>query len=578
MLKATEIKKQLGRVFDDNLHTEQWQNRVDYIIIGMIGLSTLIVFLDTYTEIAEKYSLILHIVDLVTTIFFTIEVSLRIWCANLIDEKYKGFRGRIKYCLSFYGLIDILSTYPFYISLFVPFNYSVLKTLRIMRILRVMRIFRYMRALGIMKRAICTVKDQMLVSLQFLTIITLLLSFILYFVEHEVQPDIYDNGWTSVLWAFMQYLGDPGGFADTPPVTLIGRIIAIAIGILGIAIFAVPAGLIGSAFTNVMEDDQHESDLKDSAERMKLAFESKLDRPTGYQIIPRYLSITEIQARMGIKEDAIIECASKYENFRLVNLACTQTFDQHPIDKLAIEHFPINTTYGCCIDRGSRVTVFSPSNIVDPIVGWWAYYFAKFGGFNFISREIGASRPYKSFYVYKPEQVLPEQKVMMADMNRLLDRDEKWVFTIMAASGMNEPEYPEQVHFGCGLDKGDSTYSGTTLSLNDVEAYRDIVMKISDMLDSEFDIKVENQKYHKNTNPAYFFRHLNHKVNSVQLRVAWSLMCWNMQSINIASHMAKVIHDKIESDNEIKNLDDIKKKVVGYNLNNEKNNLKTNGL
>lgn len=87
MLKATEIKKQLGRVFDDNLHTEQWQNRVDYIIIGMIGLSTLIVFLDTYTEIAEKYSLILHIVDLVTTIFFTIEVSLRIWCANLIDEK-----------------------------------------------------------------------------------------------------------------------------------------------------------------------------------------------------------------------------------------------------------------------------------------------------------------------------------------------------------------------------------------------------------------------------------------------------------------------------------------------------------
>ena len=102
--------------------------------------------------------------------------------------------------------------------------------------------------------------------------------------------------------------------------------------------------------------------------------------------------------------------------------------------------------------------------------------------------------------------------------------------------------------------------------------------KISDMLDSEFDIKVENQKYHKNTNPAYFFRHLNHKVNSVQLRVAWSLMCWNMQSINIASHMAKVIHDKIESDNEIKNLDDIKKKVVGYNLNNEKNNLKTNGL
>ena len=60
----------------------------------------------------------------------------------------------------------------------------------------------------------------------------------------------------SVIWAFAQYIGDPGNFADTPPITFTGRIIACIIGILGIAIFAVPAGLIGSAFTEVMEKDE----------------------------------------------------------------------------------------------------------------------------------------------------------------------------------------------------------------------------------------------------------------------------------------------------------------------------------
>ena len=97
-------------MFDDNLRTKQWQNYVDYVIIGLIILSTVEVFLSRYDGIVEKYGKWLHFVDYFTTIFFTIEVSLRIWCADLLDEKYKGFWGRVRYCFSFYGLIDILST------------------------------------------------------------------------------------------------------------------------------------------------------------------------------------------------------------------------------------------------------------------------------------------------------------------------------------------------------------------------------------------------------------------------------------------------------------------------------------
>jgi hypothetical protein len=72
-----------------------------------------------------------------------------------------------------------------------------------------------MKAFSILSRAIRSKKQEMLVSLQFLCIVTLILSFILFFVEHEVQPEVYNNGWRSVVWAFAQYIGDPGGFADT---------------------------------------------------------------------------------------------------------------------------------------------------------------------------------------------------------------------------------------------------------------------------------------------------------------------------------------------------------------------------
>ena len=162
------LKLNLSRVFDDKLRTKQWHNILDYTIIGLIIISTLEVFLSTYSSIVEQYGKWLHFIDYFTTIFFTIEVTLRIWCADLLDPKYKGFMGRVRYCFSFYGLIDILSTYPFYLHFFMPVPYMALKVLRIARLLRV---FRYMKAFSILSRAFAAKKNEMVVSLQFLTIL-----------------------------------------------------------------------------------------------------------------------------------------------------------------------------------------------------------------------------------------------------------------------------------------------------------------------------------------------------------------------------------------------------------------------
>ena len=116
MTRIRTFKEKMARVFDNDMRTKQWENYIDYLIIGLIVISTLSVFISTF-NISPECESVLSIIDIVTVITFTIEVTLRIWAADLLDERFKGFWGRVRYCLTFYGLVDILSTYTFYVSL-----------------------------------------------------------------------------------------------------------------------------------------------------------------------------------------------------------------------------------------------------------------------------------------------------------------------------------------------------------------------------------------------------------------------------------------------------------------------------
>lgn len=559
-----EFKKSLARVFDNDLRTKQWENYADYVIIGLIVISTMSVFISTFniSPICEHF---LFIIDIITVVIFTIEVSLRIWAANEISPKYNGFWGRIRYCLTFYGLIDILSTYTFYVSLFVPLPYSVLKSLRVIRLLRV---FRYMRSFRLLQQALSSKAEEMWVSLQFLVIVTLMLSFVLFFYENNAQPEIYDNGLRSVVWAFAQYIGDPGGFADTPPITFAGRIIACIIGLLGIAIFAVPAGLIGAGFSEAMSNELHKEVTNKNIEKLKKVFERKLDRSTGFQIVPQHLSICDIQARMGMKTDDIFDAVESSNCFRLVNLAVTQTIDEHPQDKLAVEHFMVNRPYGCCIDRGSKITIVSPSSLCDPCIGNFSYYLALIGGFNYISRELGELRPYRSYYSFKErynqEEYLP---LYMDDLERLTSRNDSWTLTPLAASGANEPNYPTVFHFSAGGAKGDENFEGENLFIKDMVTYKVFYDDVTAELEQKFGLTSDHQRYHDITSANVFTRKFadgKGSKNNIIMRIAWSACLWDSRRIAIAKTIADALNRNLENDIDKQYEADLKYKKSGY--------------
>ena len=564
MTKIREFKEKMARVFDNDMRTKQWKNYIDYLIIGLIVISTLSVFISTF-NISPECESVLSVIDIVTVITFTVEVTLRIWAADLISPKYKGFWGRIRYCFTFYGLIDVLSTYSFYVSMFISLPYSVLKALRILRLLRV---FRYMHSFRLLQTAISSKSKELWVSLQFLIIVTLMLSFVLFFYEHNAQPEVYDNGFKSVVWAFAQYIGDPGGFADTPPITLVGRIIASIIGILGIALFAVPAGLVGSGFSEAMEDDKKNAFIKKNIGKLHLAFERKLDRPTGFRIIPQHLSVCDIQARVGMKADDIIDAIEESENFRLVNLAVTQTIDEHPQDKLAVEHFMVNRPYGCCIDRGSKITIVSAISFIEPSAGNFSYYVALMGGFNYISRELGEKRPYRSFYKFDNANDVPGLAEYMEDLNRLTASEDAWTIALLPASGANEPSYPTQIHFVAGGKSGVEDIFANSPTLIDKALFNGLYDVATEVFANEFNLGTDFQRYHGDS--SGFEKLYTNKLdrtaplNSFTMRIAWSVTLWDSRRIAVAKRLAELFAKHIEGRAELEIDPDLKVTKSGY--------------
>ncbi|MBR5592574.1 MAG: ion transporter [Bacteroidaceae bacterium] len=540
-----KIKKQLARIFDNDLRTKQWENYPDYVIIGFIILSTLSVFISTF-NLGPLCETVLSVIDIVTVIAFTIEVTLRIWAADELDEKYKGFWGRVRYCFTFYGLIDILSTYTFYVQMFIPLPYSMLKALRVLRLLRV---FRYMHSFRLLQTAVSSKAKEMWVSFQFLAIVTLMLSFVLFFYEHNAQPDVYDNGFKSVIWAFAQYVGDPGNFADTPPITFVGRIIACIIGLLGIALFAVPAGLIGSGFSEAMDEDSKNEELKENCYRINEFMLVKSIKRAGVFFPAKNISTGDLQLEMGLSYTEIIKAVSNSKNLRLKNLA--NAISSGPkTDMIVVNQFCVNTAYGSHVDRGSSVTIVNPLGRGDNGLSYFDWHIAQIGGFNYVANEL-FSRTHPdidsrcNFYtVNEPEN--PTFRTYIDDITKDKGKND-WIIVIAGEQIVKNS--PFDFHFELGGERGETSFDfedsipwNTALTK---QLYEDFSKTLEEKLQMNTDCHQIQPKVSKNNIARYLKTQT--EANVLLLTVSYDLMVFNKNVYDAIMNVATVLNRNLET-------------------------------
>lgn len=392
------------------------------------------------------------------------------------------------------------------------------------------------------------------VSIQVLFWITLALSLIFYLVEHKAQPDEYSNIWECFVWAITRYIGDPGKFAGNGPVTLTGRYIDTAIGILKILIFAVPAGLVSNGFRKSIEEDKKRLHLEECHERITKAFRRTVNRSHHYRVPPRNISLVTLQAKKGMTENDIIDTVNRYPDFRLRNLALSQTNAEHPQDRLVIEKIPLeeqtvdgypieHTDYGIKIDRKSAITIVAPTSATECTIGYFAYYVAQFGGFNLVSREFVKDADDPISYYTISEESMEQVKPFIDDINSLSSMSGKahWNIILISADNVHDT----QIHLVSKF-KHDNQTSPTVLDKPCLEQF---FTALSHAME-QHQLSCEKDEIYRPVGP----RNLSVKTgggstnNALTLRVSYSATTWTASCTPIALDIAKAIRQTLAPD------------------------------
>lgn len=397
-------------------------------------------------------------------------------------------------------------------------------------------------------RAFKNAKNDFWVSIQVLLVATFVLALIFYFVEHVAQPEEYKNPWDAFVWAITRYIGDPGKFAGKGPVTLTGRYIDTFIGILKILIFAVPAGLVANGFRQAMADEKRKLKLIGFSDRLRKAFKRKQCRYTRYKVVPRFVSIVDIQATQRMDTKDIFDTIDFCNDFRLRNLATTQNVDEHPQDRLVVEHYSLEgrTSYGCKIDRGSDITIVSASSVSEAGIGHFAYYLALYGGFNFISKEFeqNPDEP-RSYYLVADEHAEPQLEDFLRDLREITRGENKWALFMLSASGADDPSHPTQFHFVHQVQKKLEVQPTTTLHEDQmVQLYE----ALSKMYEEEFQLKADLDEFYLPVGKKNIAMQIGagKDCNAFTLRTAFSVTEWDDRHIAIVRKMAEIMKQQLE--------------------------------
>ncbi|WP_297793606.1 ion transporter [uncultured Eudoraea sp.] len=216
----------------------------DIVLLIVIVYSVIIVMLESIPSVDGKYHKFLDTSEWVVTILFTIEYILRLIC----------IKKPSKYIFSFFGIVDLLSTIPKYLSYFIGGTQYItaFRALRLLRVFRILKLVRFVGESNNLMRALRASRTKIFVFVFFVLVISVLLGTIMYLVEgpeHGFNSIPHSVYWTIVTLTTV-------GYGDISPETGLGQIIATFIMIIGYGIIAVPTGIVSAEYSTMNKEDQ----------------------------------------------------------------------------------------------------------------------------------------------------------------------------------------------------------------------------------------------------------------------------------------------------------------------------------
>lgn len=229
----------------------------DIFVLGVILLNVLAIILESVTSLYSALRPWFLAFELFSVTFFSIEYVLRVWTITCDPRYAHPLWGRLRYMLSFMALVDLLAILPFFIRglvtlLGVPQAFHV--DMRFLRIMRIFKVVRYISALRIINNVFRRRREELFVSLIFILFILLIVSCLMYFVEHEAQPEAFSSIPATMWWGVATLT--TVGYGDMYPITPLGKVFGGMIAILGIGLFALPAGILAAGCAEEIQRTQ----------------------------------------------------------------------------------------------------------------------------------------------------------------------------------------------------------------------------------------------------------------------------------------------------------------------------------
>ena len=584
-------RKEIFTIIEKDDGSNIWSHIYDVFMFVCIIFSVVpLMFWDEYP--------IFGWIELFTTTVFIIDYILR-WVTA--DYKLdKGTHSFVVYPFSFWAIVDLLSILPSFNIL--GSDFKLLRTTRMLKILRLTKVLRYSSQLflfiDVLKKERKVLSTVMFFAVAYIFVTAL----IMFNFEPRINPntgqETFQSFFDALYWATVTLT--TVGYGDLCPATDLGRFVSMLSSIFGVAIIALPSGIITASYLDelraIKEEKEEEkknkiyADLHKSFRRTAQVaswYYDENNKKKCYKCVDRFQSLTSLKVKMRMGEDRLVEMIDSCPDLRLANTATTFNSEEKQQDRLVVVNFPLNTEYGCCVDRGSDVTIVAPSALTEIGTGNAAFSLAAMGGFNYVSRELAFNMDDSlSFYLmnsskldlmgddeakaYTSSQALHFIHDLAQFKKRSSDRGQRhWFIFIIATTKSDE----SQVHLWrlANDPKGVMSHRiagpkreyGSTVLMEDEEKLQQMFQEIHDALaernvtihDEERPIvtQLDNCNLWNGVNDSNIMRRTGGGVdsNSLTIRIAYEILVYHSSHLLIIKDIADAIKKQVEPNRDI---------------------------
>ena len=252
---GTDIQKKAYEILESRSRELPAGIFVSRALVFLIFVNVLAAVIETDAWFFQNYGHALDILAFVSVFVFTAEYIVRVWCCTQNPLYRSPITGRLRYMVTPAALIDLFVILPFMALPFIAQSGSY-SFIRFLRIFWILKIGHYTRSLTTFFRVFKAKQEEIFIAFFVMLLLLVIGSTLIFFAEHDAQPTKFTSVLASMWWGIETMATI--GYGDMVPVTPLGKVIASFVALIGIGLFALPAGILASGFIDEYSKNRKE--------------------------------------------------------------------------------------------------------------------------------------------------------------------------------------------------------------------------------------------------------------------------------------------------------------------------------